>query len=283
MKLVMTLMVRDEEDILKDNIDFHLSQGVDFIIATDNCSVDSTKDILNKYENEGKLFYVYEGNDNMDKSKWVTRMARMAVSDYGADWVINNDADEFWWPRENTLKKTFESLPSKSNVVQARRHNFVHVHTEDDSIPFYETMIFRDVISLNPIGNPLPPKQAHVGDRNVVVDQGNHSVDGIRKRNIAEGEIEIFHFPIRNHKQVLNKIVKMGAAYARNTQLPKGVGNARKTLYSEYMEKGNIDRYYQSQSYDEARLSSELHAGKIVEDTRLKKYLTNLYGSAFRL
>jgi len=276
MKLVMTLAVRDEEDILKENIDFHISQGVDFVIATDNCSVDSTKDILREYENEGKLFYIYEGNDNMDQSKWVTRMARMAVSDFGADWVINNDADEFWWPRENTLKKIFDSLPSKINVVEARRHNFVHVHSKDDSIPFYETMIFRDVISLNPIGNPLPPKQAHVGDRNVVVNHGNHSVDGIRKRNIAKGEIEIFHFPIRSQKQILNKIIKMGAAFSRNTELPKGVGNARRTLYSEYMKTGNIDRFYQDQIYDEARLSSELHAGKIVEDTRLKDYLTDL-------
>jgi len=276
MKLVMTLAVRDEEDILKENIDFHLSQGVDFVIATDNCSVDSTKDILRKYENEGKLFYIYEGNDNYNKRKWVTGMARMAVSDFGADWVINNDADEFWWPRENTLKKIFDSLPSKINVVEARRHNFVHVHTEDDSIPFYETMIFRDVISLNHLGKPLPPKRAHVGDRNVIIDQGNHSVAGIGQQNIAGGEIEIFHFPIRSHKQILNKIIKMGAAYSRNTELPKEVGIARRNRYSEYMKSGNIDSFYQDQIYDEARLSSELHAGKIVEDTRLKDYLTDL-------
>ena len=29
MKLVMTLLVRDEEDIVADNLDFHLAQGVD--------------------------------------------------------------------------------------------------------------------------------------------------------------------------------------------------------------------------------------------------------------
>ena len=51
MKIIMTLLVRDEEDVLRQNIDFHLSQGVDFIIATDNLSVDSTKDILKEYEN----------------------------------------------------------------------------------------------------------------------------------------------------------------------------------------------------------------------------------------
>lgn len=276
MILVMTLIVRDEEDILKENIDFHLSQGVDFIIATDNCSVDSTKEILKKYESEGKLLYIYEGDDNYNQHKWVTRIARIAVSDYGADWVINNDADEFWWPRENTLKKTFAALPSKCNVIQAHRNNFVHVYAEDDSIPFYKTMIFREVVSLNPIGKLLPPKQAHVGNRNVVVNQGNHSVDGIGQQNVIEGEIEIFHFPIRSHRQILNKIVKGGVAYARNDELPKGVGIALRTLYSEYIKNGNIDEYHQSQRYDKARLSSELKTRKIVTDTRLKNYLTNL-------
>jgi hypothetical protein len=34
MKVVMTLLVRDEEDILRENIDFHLKQGVDHFIIS---------------------------------------------------------------------------------------------------------------------------------------------------------------------------------------------------------------------------------------------------------
>ena len=30
MKLIMTMLVRDEEDVLRANIEFHLAQGVDF-------------------------------------------------------------------------------------------------------------------------------------------------------------------------------------------------------------------------------------------------------------
>ena len=236
MKLIMTLLVRDEEDILQANIDFHLSLGVDFIIATDNLSADSTPSILKSYQAMGKLKYILEEDDNYSQHAWVTRMARMARLDYGADWVINNDADEFWWPRFGDLKSTFSSIPREYNVLQAERHNLVPRLETDKDLPFYATMTYQEVESLNPVGKPLPPKQAHIGHPEVAVRQGNHRMDDIGKQRVIHDLIDIYHYPIRSYAQIENRIVQLGAALARNTELDRSLGGARRDLYEEYSD-----------------------------------------------
>ena len=44
----MTLLVKNEEDILEQNLIFHKEKGVDFFIVTDNNSTDRTPEILRK-------------------------------------------------------------------------------------------------------------------------------------------------------------------------------------------------------------------------------------------
>ena len=81
MKLVMTLLVRDEADIVDAQIAFHLAAGVDLVIATDNRSEDGTTEILERYEREGRLRLIREPGDDLRQSEWLTRMARIAATD----------------------------------------------------------------------------------------------------------------------------------------------------------------------------------------------------------
>ena len=99
MKLVMTLLVRDEADIVDAQIAFHLDAGVDLVVATDNRSQDGTTEILERYAREGHLHLIREPGDDLRQSEWVTRMAASRRRSFGADWILNADADEFWWPR----------------------------------------------------------------------------------------------------------------------------------------------------------------------------------------
>ena len=99
MKIVMTLLVRDEQDIIRENIEFHLSQGVDYFIATDNKSVDLTTRHLKKHEKKGILHYIFKGKDNYNQHEWITRMARLLCHTL----VRNSSKHETSWNRLDTL------------------------------------------------------------------------------------------------------------------------------------------------------------------------------------
>lgn len=275
MNIVMTLLVRDEQDIIRENIEFHLAQGVTHFIATDNKSVDETTNILKEYEKRGVLHYLYEDSDNYNQSEWVTKMALMAYVKYKADWVINNDADEFWWPQTGNLKSTFERVSSEFNVIEAHRSNFVMVTNADS--PFYQSMVYKEVKSVNSMGRPLPKKVSHRGTPNIKIAQGNHSVSGLGNQRTANGEIDILHFPIRSKSQFTNKIQKGGAAYERNDLLPYETGITWRELYSEYKRNNNLNEYCAQHLYDKERIKEEVRKGILVKDVRLANYLDSLY------
>ena len=174
MRLIMTLLVRDEEDILEENLDFHLSRGVDFFVVTDNLSVDGTPAILERYCRKGLVQVIKETADDYSQHKWVTRMARLAVNDYLADWVINNDADEFWWP-ENTqnLKDHLAAVPNDTMAITVERANFCALDETDGDTHFAERMMWRDTQAVNALGHTLPSKVCHRGLASITVAQGN--------------------------------------------------------------------------------------------------------------
>ena len=105
----MTLLARDEIDIVDSWLAFHLNAGADMVIATDNRSQDGTTEVLEEYARSGHVHLLHEPGEDLRQNEWVTRMARLAATKFGADWVINSDADEFWWPRGASLSEVLEA------------------------------------------------------------------------------------------------------------------------------------------------------------------------------
>ena len=115
-KVVMTYKLRDEADVIADNVRYHVGQGIDTFLAADNGSTDGTREILAGFEDRG-LMRVFDepAEDFRQESRhWLTKMARFAAEELGADWVIHNDADEFWWPVQGTIPEALAEIPPSS-------------------------------------------------------------------------------------------------------------------------------------------------------------------------
>ena len=125
MRLILTLLCRNEIDIIESMIRFHLAHGVDFIVATDNGSSDGTRNCLQHYVKSSKLLLIDQSESTHDQAVWVTAMARIATEQLGADWLIHSDADEFWWPLDGDLKTTLQAVPPGVQALTVGRTNFL--------------------------------------------------------------------------------------------------------------------------------------------------------------
>jgi hypothetical protein len=264
-QLALTLLAKNEVDVIDANIAYHLGAGVDFVVATDNGSTDGTLDILERYEREGVLQLIREPSADFRQGEWVTRMARLAA-DRGADWVINADADEFWWPRAGNLKEVLDRLPERYGIVHGVWRPFVA--RPDDGSNFAERMTVRLSMqaAINDPTNPFRParKAMHRAHPNVRVRDGNHDVEGTPLVKLQGWyPLEVFHLPLRSRAQVETK-------YA---------GGARRGLRF-VPDDDRLDAAADPLVVDEAELQRGLAENLLVEDTRLRDALRTLAGAS---
>jgi hypothetical protein len=271
-KLVLALRTRDQAELVDPLISFHLNMGVDFVIVTDHRSEDGTLEILETYEREGCLRLIRETGQRVRGSEWRTRMARMAALEHGADWVIQSDGDEFWWPRGASLKEVLDSIPERYGVVHGLLRLFRSRRSGTGS--FAERMVVR-VHSDAPINDPTSAfrphvKVAHRGHPDVVVDRGAHSLlDGALRPLSGWCPIEIFHFPVRS----LEQLERTSSVWWGQMQQTGRLGNVRA---HRSQQTGRLEEYYTSLAFGDEELERGLAGGSLVVDTRLRDVLRSL-------
>ena len=194
MKIVMTLMVRDEADIIDTLIEFHLASGVDFIVATDHDSADGTSEILERYAGGGVLHRLAVSSPVKRQAEWVTRMARMAATEFDADRVINSDAD-IWWPWGGSLKE----VRADSGAIRGGPHVRPGFLPRPGDESWTERMTVR-FMPHAPINSPVSPfrvnvRLLHTAVSDIVVGRGNASLPATFLAPFpGRSPVEVLHF-----------------------------------------------------------------------------------------
>jgi hypothetical protein len=281
MKIVMTMMVRDEADIIGAMIEHHLAQGVDHFIATDNGSVDGTTAILERYRDAGVLDLREDPVHRKQQAPTVTAMARDAYTLYGADWVLNADADEFWLAkdRRKTLREALKLVPTSIRAFPVPVIDMIGEPAMEGA--GIGRLIYRDLRSVDklvPLGllSHSTPDVAHVGSATVNVVQGNHFVD-IEAVGTppAGGALEVLHLPWRSWGQYSRKVSNAGRAYENNSGLTPSPNHHGMRDYRR-LQAGSLFGWYLLRHPTRDEIDAGLATGEFAEDRTLE----NLPGAA---
>ncbi|HBR96479.1 MAG TPA: glycosyltransferase family 2 protein [Gammaproteobacteria bacterium] len=218
-RVIMTLLVRNEADIIADNIRYHARKGVDGFVVMDNGSTDGTLDILQNLANDVDLILITNPDGVYQQAVWMTELARTAKDKLGADFVISNDADEFWVV-DDCAGSYRDCLQRYDSVVTVPRINAV----------FDEAIFSADYHYLNArygVRKPLSySKKEQMEDDNVCmqlvpvgpkvivraqglirVKGGNHRAkhwNPLGKRQASS--MQVVHFPIRSYDKFLENV-----------------------------------------------------------------------------
>ncbi len=254
-KLIMTILVKDEVDVIEHNLLFHKNQEVDAFIVTDNNSTDGTREILRKYKDKGWILdLIDEPSDDYQQKEWVHRMI-MKAKDYTPDWIINSDADEFWVSRTGNLKDEIRNFDGNKVYVPSwcmRDRGEADFFENNEQIVRLFSRYYRYFLILS--GKLCRysqltfgiPKVMHRMEDYQMIHMGNHwvSMNQLAHERNAN-QVYINHYNVRGAKQFKQKMILGAEACERNLKLGKNAAQHWKYFLGRYRRGISMDIEYE--------------------------------------
>ena len=213
-------MVRNAADIVRVNVLYHLSLGLDRLVLVDNMSTDGTDRVVEELSRRDSRVRWSREDGPHPQARVFTRLAREAHHE-GADWVLPIDVDEFWHVRRGSLKGVLAK--SESVAIRVQVVNFVQRRSQLESTQ--DALLYMTWRVPSPMGSPEEAANlvssgqiAHVEARypakwivrptaTVEIAHGNHHLAGIVGGLEDSDEIVCLHAPLRSRAALYAKAV----------------------------------------------------------------------------
>jgi hypothetical protein len=279
------IWVVNESELITSSVQHALAVGADHVMVCDLGSTDQTPDLVetlcSKFPVSLKRF---SATDFADSEAWQKREVEL-LKETGADWVILQDADEFWVPHGGDLKTL--SLPQGVDALSVARFNVV-LHTNQppaDEISlrflarssFYVKKVenFPARIDVDPRlswsqGVPMPKLMVRP-DQVTALQMGWHGVELLqgagRIARMPANQLFVAHLPFTTFERFSKKVASIRETLARQTQYYPGMIGWHWKRWLRLQDEGRLHDEYRRQCID-LETDALLRDQKVILDCR---------------
>ena len=271
MKIVSILAANDDPDVVRAHLAFHLSAGVDLVIAAAGGAVEETREVLDSYVRTEQLELVPAESEAGAGSR--TDMARRAVADHGADWV---DLER----RRRVLVAARREPPRRARgdprPLSGRTGPRPRVPPSGRDGEFAERLTIRPSLEVPRVHEPTPLERAlrpvYRAYPELAIEPGDGTANGRRVPLRAWYPIEVLRFPFRSKEQVERRYSSAGARHEPRSATEEELLAAGRD--------GSLAEAYAKLESDEDATQVGLAERFLAEDVRLRDALRSLRTSS---
>jgi len=248
--VLLAYLIKDEADIISQNLCHHYIIGFRNFVITDNNSSDDTANLISIFKErypDANVIYIKDTIIGYNQSVKTNAMSRYAISmlmllDINVDWVLPVDADEFFIPGQQIDMKALFDKADKAgmNTISFSWNNAA---TSDIESPILsnEDIFKRFNLRLKKPTDYVFKVAARVIEGNEFV-QGNHATTLAYKflpltMPASNYECFILHLHMRNFTHMKKKVINGGIA-ALNANVP--IASHWKSQYAQFLNKGDF-------------------------------------------
>ncbi|MFS3135220.1 glycosyltransferase family 2 protein [Gluconacetobacter sacchari] len=249
----VVMMVKDEGDIIGENLTWLYRSGIRRLIVLNNGSTDDTGEILKRFERhyrDAELLVLNDPIVRYMQSEKTTGLYRLAISIWpDLRWVLPIDADEFLIAERGIA--ILDEIDPRIDAVSIPKVIHFRNQAADDGIhPVMQTMNLRSPPFL------VPPKIVVRNNLFMTIGQGNHKVRLVDDRPpvyIGGFQFGLYYreFPTRSFPQFLRKIRNGGAAIqAAESFLGRKVGGEHWLHLHDHLLSGGERKFFERYQAD---------------------------------
>lgn len=210
MKLVAVSVIKNEADIVEAFVR-HTRAWTDLHLVLDHASTDGTREILGRLVAEGLPLRLYTDDALANLQQFRSNhLARLAVQEFGADWVIPLDADEFLVAAGGRpALEEMLAAPTATTPVSLPMANYYPTRAEAATEPNPVVRLVHRT-SLTGATRKVMIPALLVRDPSVEAGKGNHALYragvAVPDRPAPEG-FRLAHFALRSLGQQVMRVV----------------------------------------------------------------------------